>query len=88
MNSDSYNKKWINKGPTVLNLDNNGQGTHWTSIKRSSDNPKISYYFDSFGVKPPFNLKNQLVFFNPYVYQEDHETNCGARALNFLLNKK
>lgn len=73
-----------NIGKTVLNLDNEGNGTHWTSIKNDNKNKDILYYNDSFGVEPPFNIKNKLILYNPYKEQKDYEKNCGARALNNL----
>jgi hypothetical protein len=87
MNSDNY-KNLIDKGikleKTILNLDNKGDGTHWTSIKPIDKKGDILYYEDSFGVIPPVNLKNKLVFYNPIKKQQDWEVNCGARSLNSL----
>lgn len=85
MNSDNFKKltesgKKLDK--TIMNLDNNGNGTHWTSIKQIA--PHEYKYSDSFGVEPPFKLKNSLIYFNPHKKQKDYEVNCGARALNSL----
>lgn len=85
MNSNMYKKlidKDVNLGKTVINLDNKGDGTHWTAIKPITKD--ILYYEDSFGVIPPVDLKNKLVFYNPYKKQKDWEQNCGSRALNSL----
>jgi hypothetical protein len=69
---------------TVLNLDNKGQGTHWTAIASEKRDPSVLHYSDSFGIPPPFKLKDKLILFNPFQYQKPDEVNCGARALNFL----
>lgn len=69
---------------TVLNLDNKGQGTHWTAIASEKRDPSVLHYSDSFGIPPPFKLKDKLILFNPFQYQRPDEVNCGARALNFL----
>lgn len=81
MNSDNFKKKQP-KGKTVLNLDNNGNGTHWVGIKTKKNN--ILNYSDSFGIPPPFTLPNKLILFNPWEKQKPYEVNCGARSLNFL----
>jgi hypothetical protein len=95
MNTNMYEKlsqenpsKYM-KTPTVLNLDNDGDGTHWVAIKPNkeySDNSKVKIldYHDSFGVIPPFHIKNTIIQYNPYVEQKRKENDCGERAINFL----
>lgn len=70
------------KGPTIINLDNHGDGTHWVGIKEKDKN--VLEYQDSFGVVPPFKLKETLIMFNPYIKQDKKAVNCGKFALNFL----
>lgn len=90
------------KVPTVLNLDNVGHGTHWVAIKPDKNftkgaapaahatqrnSVKILDYHDSFGVIPPFHLKNTIIKYNPYVEQKLSEVNCGERSINYLRKK-
>jgi hypothetical protein len=99
MNSNNYKnlvERGIKLGKTVLNLDNKGSGTHWVGIKPSTlygfkaaedkgkKEVKILDYHDSFGVIPPFHIKNTIIKYNPYVEQKNNEVNCGERAINFL----
>jgi len=84
MNSNNY-PKLVNKlenKKAILNLDNEGHGTHWVGIKPKNKN--ILRYYDSFGVPPPFHIKNKIITFNPYVHQKENELNCGKRAFNFV----
>ena len=86
MNSNAYpryNKKHSNVR-TILNLDNKGNGTHWTGIKPSKHDKDIMLYQDSFGIPPPFKLRNKLTLYNPYVKQQVYQHNCGQKAFNFI----
>ena len=48
----------------ILNLDDSrGNGTHWTAWYRKNDK---NYYFDSYGIQPPLELKTYLR--DPIVY--------------------
>lgn len=51
-----------NKEPSkvVLNLGNDGPGTHWVGVKTDKNNH--IQYFDSFGVKPPFPIPGRLIY--------------------------
>ena len=86
MNSNSYpsyNKKHSNI-PTIINLDNKDNGTHWTGIKPSKKINNVMLYQDSFGVPPPFKLNNKLIVYNPYIKQKYYKQNCGQKAFNFI----
>lgn len=83
-NSNTYQKKFLDgekQDSAIINLDNYGNGTHWTAVKPIKKN--IIYYEDSFGVKSPFKT-NKLIVYSPFKKQKDYEENCGARALNVL----
>jgi len=83
--------KEINKdGFYIINLDTSkGEGTHWTSLYY---HPLKSYYFDSFGFVPPYDIED---FIMPYEYNNKDIQNydseaCGWYAIAFIkfLNDK
>jgi len=80
MNSNEFPVKKYDRA--ILNVDNVGHGTHWVGIKKKS--PNVLEYQDSFGVPPPFHLKNKIIQYNPYVKQKPYQTNCGKFAFNFV----
>lgn len=84
MNSNKYPEfyKSNKKTPAILNLDNVGSGTHWVGVKPTK---KVIKYQDSFGVPPPFHVKNQIVEFNPFVKQKPYQHDCGMKAFNFVV---
>ena len=85
MNSDRYLElEEKGKEPTqaILNLDHDGNGSHWTAIEKINKN--IYRYEDSFGIVPPFKFSDKIIFYSPYKKQESWESNCGARALNAI----
>lgn len=53
-------------------------------VDKGKKEVKILDYHDSFGVIPPFHIKNTIIKYNPYVEQKNNEVNCGERAINFL----
>ena len=85
MNSNNYSN-YIKKHKdtrAILNLDNKGNGTHWTGIKPSNDK-SILLYQDSFGVPPPFRVNDKIIEYNPFVKQKINQSNCGMFAFNFV----
>jgi hypothetical protein len=76
-----------NKEPkeAIINLDEpKNEGTHWVAFK--TDKYNIIHYYDSFGIFPPISIKKRLVMYNTRIDQKDKESNCGYRALNYLIN--
>ena len=69
----------------VLNLDHtSGNGTHWVALY--SDNGK-NYYFDSYDIQPPKELKRYLrspIFYNTEQIQPKQEVFCGHMCLCVL----
>lgn len=74
----------------ILNLDKSGEpGTHWIGIYKFG-NKTLCY--DSFGRRHTQIIKNLKFSGNGIIYDTDkdkeqkiYETNCGARALSFLM---
>jgi len=85
----SKNDKYDNKyNKYIINMDNNdNKGTHWVGL---IDN----FYFDSYGLKPPNNIINNIgnnYYYNDTQYQFLYSSNCGWFVLYFILyfnNKK
>tara|TARA_B100001769_G_C21747396_1_gene409610 strand:- start:4 stop:624 length:621 start_codon:yes stop_codon:yes gene_type:complete len=100
-------KKHLDKGETkigiVFNTDpSTKDGQHWISLymdlgKHNNDYPGI-YYFDSFGRKPPKEIKELIkktqnqgqkcncepyYFYNDYSYQK-RNSQCGMYAIHFI----
>jgi len=69
----------------ILNLDDTtGNGTHW--VAWYGDNGK-KYYFDSYGIQPPDELKRYLkspIFYNAEQIQPKQEVFCGHLCLYVL----
>lgn len=104
----SFNiKEHLDKGETkigiVFNTDPSTEdGEHWISLymdlgKHNNDYPSI-YYFDSFGNKPPNEIKRLInkvqkqgkkyncepyYFYNDYAYQKKN-SQCGMYAIHFI----
>jgi hypothetical protein len=81
----------INKdGFYIINLDTSkGNGSHWTSLYY---HPLQSYYFDSFGFVPPFDVEDVI---SPYIHNnkdiQDYDSDaCGWYCIAFIkfLNDK
>ena len=62
----------------ILNLDSsNGKGTHWVAWHK---NKSTKYYFDSYGVQPPKEIKEHLkspIYYNSNSIQEPNTHICG-----------
>ena len=69
----------------ILNFDDTtGNGTHWVAWHRDNDK---NYYFDSYGIQPPNELKK--ISENPILYdteqiQPKQEVFCGHLCLYVL----
>jgi hypothetical protein len=63
-----------------------GSGTHWVCFYR---NNFCSYYFDSFGLQPPHEVRNFLapsrIITNQTIVQKAQEVLCGQYCLFVLL---
>jgi hypothetical protein len=74
----------------IINLDTSkGNGSHWTSLYY---HPLQSYYFDSFGFVPPFDVEDVII---PYIHNnkdiQDYDSDaCGWYCIAFIkfLNDK
>ena len=100
-------KEHIDRGETkigiVFNTDTSkGEGEHWISLymdlgKHNNDFPGI-YYFDSYGYKPPDEIKKLIkkvqkqgrkyncepyYFYNDYPYQK-RSAQCGMYSIHFI----
>jgi len=69
----------------ILNLDDtSGKGTHWVAwYRRNSKN----FYFDSYGIQPPSELKKYLkspILYNTEKIQPKGEVFCGHLCLYIL----
>ena len=63
----------------ILNLDDaSGNGTHWTMWYRKND---TNYYFDSYGIQPPLEMKRYL---STERIQPKGEVFCGHLCLYVL----
>ena len=63
--------------------DTTGNGTHWAWYR---DNGK-KYYFDSYGIQPPTEMKRYLrspIFYNTEQIQPKQEVFCGHMCLYVL----
>jgi len=79
----SKDDKYDNKSNKyIINMDNkDGKGTHWVAMIDS-------YYFDSYGLKPPMiieKLLNNKYYYNDTQYQFLYSTNCGWYVLYFII---
>ena len=70
----------------IVNLeDSSGSGTHWTCYYRRG--PNCNFYFDSFGLKPPEEIKIYLgghFITNHRQIQSPEEILCGQYSLYVL----
>lgn len=81
MNENSWRPYMKN---SIINLDNFGTGSHWTSVRKINQNHYL--YDDSFGVRPPsLNVHNSFIEYDDRMNQNVKEKNCGKRAFNSLL---
>jgi hypothetical protein len=82
---DTLPKKSNNIECGIVNLDtSNNSGTHWVAYYK---NKNKSYYFDSFGVDPPGELKNYLnteIISSTFQIQKFNTNNCGYYCLLVL----
>lgn len=74
------------KGLFIVNLQdsNVGNGTHWVCFDK---NEKFSFYFDSFGIKPPVEIIDfcqSPILYSEKKIQHDSSANCGFYCLYFL----
>ena len=69
----------------ILNLDQSlGDGTHWTMWYRKND---TNYYFDSYGIQPPLEMKRYLngtILYSTERIQPKGEVFCGHLCLYVL----
>ena len=82
---DVLPKKSLKKECGILNLDDSqGYGSHWTAwFKNNSE----KYYFDSFGVQPPLELRDYLkppIYYNTEQVQPRDQVCCGHLCLYVL----
>ena len=77
-------KEIIDDGFYIINLDTSkNEGTHWTCLYH---HPLKSYYFDSFGFVPPYEVEKIII---PYNYnnkdiQDYNSDACGWYCLAFI----
>jgi len=62
----------------IINLDDNGPGTHWTAL-----NTKKKVYFDSFGLHPPNEIPSNYKYYNNIIEGID-DNDCGQLSALFL----
>ena len=69
----------------IINLDDSrGPGTHWTAVFNNAKSPYL-YYFDSFGVGPPAELRsNKPVISNDQQLQALRSSACGYYCIDFI----
>jgi len=69
----------------ILNLDDSlGNGTHWVLWHRKNNK---NFYFDSYGIQPPLELKRYLngrILYNTEKIQPKCEVFCGHSCLYVL----
>ena len=69
----------------ILNLDDSsGDGTHWVLWYRKNNK---NFYFDSYGIQPPLELRQYLkspIFYNTEKIQPKGEVFCGHLCLHVL----
>jgi len=82
---DKLPKETKKKECGILNLDDSGgNGTHWTAWYRRNNR---NYYFDSYGIQPPLELKTYLngtILYNTEKIQPKGEVFCGHLCLYVL----
>jgi hypothetical protein len=72
------------EGFYIINLDTSkGDGSHWTGLYH---HPLKSYYFDSFGFVPPYDIEDIII---PYVFnnkdiQDFNSDACGWYCVAFI----
>lgn len=78
-----------NKQFFIINLDsmdaNFSGGTHWVALYINAKK-SIAYYFDSFGIQPPEEIKNifEIIGYNTFQVQKIKSTLCGEYCIQFL----
>ena len=69
----------------ILNLDDSsGNGTHWVLWYRKNNE---NFYFDSYGIQPPLELRQYLkssIFYNTEKIQPKGQVLCGHLCLHVL----
>ncbi len=82
---DTLPQKIKEKECGIVNLDSvENEGTHWVCYYKNRNN---KYYFDSFGLDPPFEIKNYLgenVLMSTFQIQKLGSNYCGHLCLKVL----
>ena len=82
---DDLPKKTNKNECGILNLDDSsGSGTHWVLWYRKNEE---NFYFDSYGIQPPLELRRYLkshIFYNTEKIQPKGEVFCGHLCLHVL----
>jgi hypothetical protein len=82
---DTLPNKIKNKECGIVNLDSvENEGTHWVCYYK---NKNEKYYFDSFGLDPPSEIKNYLgedILVSTFVIQKLGTNYCGHLCLKVL----
>ena len=79
---------WKKTGFMIVNMDDLGGGTHWVY---GATDEKNNYYFDSFGMPPPTQVRDGMkksgkkCFFNTIQIQDDDSSSCGWFCCYFGL---
>src|SRR6266849_6092448 len=71
---------------TVINIDHSSnEGTHWTCLFIENN---VAYYFDSFGLEPPLEIKEYCRgttrYYNSFRVQNVNEVICGHYCIYVL----
>ena len=83
------------RGFVIINLDNKGNGTHWTSFikeKATKNSASIILYRDSYGLQPPDNMIQRAEYHNITIYHSSIRTQmmdsnrCGFHCIAFYLD--
>jgi hypothetical protein len=83
---DTLPKKPKKKECGILNLDvSSGNGTHWVAWYKNGNE---KYYFDSYGIQPPTEIKEYLkrgpIFYNTEQIQPINQVFCGHLCLYII----
>ena len=69
----------------IINLDqSSNEGTHWVCLFIEN---KVAYYFDSFGLEPPLEIKEYCKgkrYYNSFRVQNVNEVICGHYCIYIL----
>jgi hypothetical protein len=86
MRDELLNSKLTKTECLILNIDHSSNvGTHWTCLFTDEG---ISYYFDSFGFRPPKEIEKycntEERYFNTFRIQKPEEVICGHYCIYML----